>query len=356
MTTTPPRAERHHLADALSAIEYCYEQGWTDGLPVVPPTEDRVAAMLDYVGVAPAQVVGRNLVRDRTATAEKVAVNAVMAGCRIEYFPVVLAIVEAMTDDAYNLHGSSISTGGSAPLVICNGPLTRELGINSGVNLFGPGNRANATIGRTVRLLILNVFGGTPGVLDKSCFGHPGKYTYCIAEDEANSPWTPFHVERGFKREESTVTIMAMEGPHQVNVAGPSDPEVILSAVADTMRGTGTMLASGPSVGEYVVIFSPELRRILHGKGCDKESIRQYLATHAGRTAEYLKKHGLLLGAPEPSDATKWVPTVRSAEGIFVLTGGGDAGPFTICIPPWGRGLNSKAVTRAVRPPARSKA
>ena len=166
-------------------------------------------------GRSPDEILGYVPVRQRRITVEKVAINAVMAGCLPEYMPVVLAAVEAMCDEGYNLHGSSASTGGSATLLIVNGPIAKELGINSGANLFGPGCRANATIGRALRLILMNVCGAIPGTLDRSTMGHPGKYTYCIAENEADSPWEPYHVEKGFAADTSTVTVLPALGPHQ---------------------------------------------------------------------------------------------------------------------------------------------
>src|SRR5262249_6322227 len=156
--------------------------GWTDGLPVVPPTEDRVRALLATVARDPGEIAGRLPERRRAVSVEKIAINAVMAGCQPEYFPVVLAAVEAMSDPACSLHAPSASTGGAAMLVVGHGPIAADLGVNHGVNLFGPGNRANATIGRAVRLVLINCFGAIPGALDRATLGHPGKYAYCIAE------------------------------------------------------------------------------------------------------------------------------------------------------------------------------
>src|SRR5579884_2679781 len=191
---------RYEVPDTLEAIEFCYQQGWTDGLPVVPPTEARVAEFLAAAGLAPDAVLGTVPERGRVITAEKVAINAVMAGCLPTYLPVVVAAVQAMTADEFCLHGSMASTGGAAPLVIVNGPVRTQLGMNAGVNVFGPGTRANATIGRALRLVLLNVCDAQPGVLDQATLGHPGKYAYCIAEDEETTVWQPLHVERGLAR------------------------------------------------------------------------------------------------------------------------------------------------------------
>jgi hypothetical protein len=210
--TTQLASKRFAVPDLNHAIEFCYQQGWTDGLPVVPPTERAVCAMLDSAGLEPDKQVAFITNRQVAVSAEKIAVNAVMAGCLPEYMPIVVAAVEALADPKWGYHGPATSTGGAAVLMLVNGPIAARVGFNSGDNLFGPGWRANATTGRAVRLVMRNVIGTLPGALDRGTVGHPGKYSYCIAENEADSPWPPFHVERGFKAEQATV--MAA-GPHQ---------------------------------------------------------------------------------------------------------------------------------------------
>src|SRR4029453_14109826 len=182
------------VADPWSAIEACYARGWTDGLPVVPPRGPLVDAVRAAGPGAADQVLLYEPVRDRAVTAEKAAINAVMAGCRPEYFPVVGAALEAIGDPEFMLHGPATSTGGSALMVIVNGPVTARLGLNSGATLFGPGFRSNATMGRTLRLVLLNCLDCRPGVLDKSTQGWPGKYSLCFAENEEASPWEPLSV------------------------------------------------------------------------------------------------------------------------------------------------------------------
>ncbi|HUJ75183.1 MAG TPA: hypothetical protein VL359_10010, partial [bacterium] len=195
--------------DAQALIEAYYARGWTDGLPVVPPSEAAVGDMLAAVGLKGREVVGEVAARHAVVTADKVAINAVLAGCLPEYMPVVLAAVKALCHPDYGYHGPATSTGGSSAVVIVNGPVAARLGINAQDNVFGQGWRANATIGRAVRLVMMNVLNTRPGVLDRSTLGSPGKYAFCFAENEAESPWEPLHVERGFKREESTVTLFA---------------------------------------------------------------------------------------------------------------------------------------------------
>src|SRR5580765_5823947 len=228
-------SKRHRVED-VDAGEFCFQQGWTDGLPVVPPTEDRVRMMLGAARLDPKQEIAFITNRSVSVTAEKVAINAVMAGCRPEYMSVVVAAVEGIGDPAWSYHGPGTSTGGAGVLMIINGPITRELDINAGDNLFGPGWRSNLTIGRALRLVMRNVAGSRPGLLDRGTVGHPGKLSYVIAENETDSPWTPLHVERGFRPEQSTVTVMAAERAHQFYNQLSSTPEGILTTLADNMR------------------------------------------------------------------------------------------------------------------------
>ena len=219
--------------DVLDAIDYCYAQGWTDGLPVVPPEQSRVAAMLAMEGRPAETIIAAHPATGLELTVHAAAVNAVMAGCLPEYFPVVVAAFEAMQQEPFNFHGSTASTGGSAPLLIVSGPIVDEIGMNAGVNLFGPGNRANATIGRAVRLILLNVFRMVPGIADKSTQGNPGKYSFCIAERADVNPWPGLNEEAGLPREISTVTVFAGAGFCNVENHGGDTPEAILDCIAD---------------------------------------------------------------------------------------------------------------------------
>ena len=218
MTTT------HTLTDELSAIDWCYEQGWTDGLPVVPPARERVERFLAAAGRPPEEIVARHPATGRECSVQSAAVNAVMAGCLPQYFPTVLAALEGLNEDAYNFHGSTASTGGSGPLLIVSGDIRDEIGMNAGVNVFGPGNRANATIGRAIRLVIMNIFQMIPGISDRSTTGWPGKYSACIAENILLSPWEPLHESLGFPPEVSTVTVFAASGFYNVENHYTSDP------------------------------------------------------------------------------------------------------------------------------------
>jgi hypothetical protein len=332
---------RYEVLDTLQAIEFCYEQGWTDGLPVVPPTPERVEEFLALAGLDPGTVLGEVADRGRAITAEKAAINAVMAGCLPAYFPVVVAALQAMTDDAFCLHGSMASTGGAAPLVVVNGPIRQQIDMNAGGNVFGPGRRANATIGRALRLVLLNVCGAEPGVLDQSTLGHPGKYSYCIAEDEEATGWLPLHVERGLTREDSAVTVLAAEAPHYVRNAFGQTPEEVLATVADVVAH------GGYTQGAYLVVVAPEHRTVIERAGWSKADVRAFLVEHARRSAAELKRAGYLRGAVEPGDDQRYPQLLRETD-VLIVTAGGAGGTFSAVVPPWAGGRSSTPVTRAV--------
>ncbi|MEX2355457.1 MAG: hypothetical protein WD535_00350 [Thermaerobacterales bacterium] len=338
-------ASRHNVSPATDAIEFCYRQGWTDGLPVVPPTTEKVDAMIAAGAKSPQHILGTIPERRRSATVEKVAVNAVMAGCLPEYFPVVSAAVEAMLADDFAAHGPTASTAGAGMLVIVHGPVARRLGVNSGNNLFGPGARANATIGRAVRLTLLNILGSVPGVTDMSTLGHPGKYTYCIAEDEDNSPWTPFHVDQGFKPGDSAVTVIAAEGPRQIGNHIATAPEPILTCIADHMAALGT---GGFGQGQYLAVIGREHALTISEHGWGKEKVKEFLARKAVRSLAALKEAGIRPGRPAPGDQFKLIPAARDAGDIYILVGGGRAGRFSAICPFWSSKEVGRAVTRPV--------
>ena len=231
---------RLEVDDDFEAVQSLYlERGWTDGLPVVPPTTERVEAMLAATPLAPQDVIGEIPPNWGSATVEKLAVNSVMAGCRPEYLPVVIAAVEAMCDPVFNLYAIQATTHPCAPLIIVNGPICDEIGLHGGSGAYGPGWQANATIGRAVRLVQLNVGGAYPGVGDMSTQGAPSKYTYCVAENEEANPWEPLHIERGFRADQSTVTVLAGEPPHNINDHSGSTAEDILTIISGAISITG---------------------------------------------------------------------------------------------------------------------
>ncbi|MGH7963986.1 MAG: hypothetical protein ACRERD_19555, partial [Candidatus Binatia bacterium] len=222
----------YEFDDPWEVNEAYQQRGWTDGLPIVPPTEALVAQCLEAAGLAPADVIGSESVRQRPLTAEKVAINTIMAGCLPAYMPVVVAILRAMCAEDFNLHGTTASTGGSAPLIVVNGPARTALGMNATHSVLGNGNRANATISRAVRLVLVNVLGYAPGKLDRSTLGHAGKFTFCLAEDEDDSPWLPLAQERGIPTGVSAVTVMAGEAPRQIMNEWTHNPEELCATFA----------------------------------------------------------------------------------------------------------------------------
>jgi hypothetical protein len=337
-------SKRYTVHDLAEAIELCYEKGWTDGLPVIPPTPDRVQAMLDPLGLDPHEQVAYIAHRAVAITAEKVAINAVLAGCKPEYLPVVLAAIAGIADPAWSYHGPGTSTGGAAVLLVVNGPIAPDLEINAGDNLFGPGWRANATIGRAVRLVMRNVCGSRPGTLDRGTLGHPGKLSYVIAENEAESPWPPLHVERGFRPEQSTVTVMAAEAPHQVYNQLSNTAEGILTTLCDDMRISGNVVGQP----QYLVILAGEHMRTIAQGGWTKAQIRQFIFEHTQNSLAHLKRTQRLSGAVTSVDETRLRPLVESPEDVLVVAAGGRAGAFSAYIPGWGSKRSSQAVTKEV--------
>jgi hypothetical protein len=342
----PSAAAQVAVAGWSEAVEAYFERGWTDGLPVVPATEEAVRLFLEAAGHEPGDVVLTETTRRRTITAEKIAINAVLAGCRREYMPVLLAALEAMADPTFTLHGAITSTGGSATLVVVNGPIRQRLGLNAGGNVFGPGWRANATIGRAMRLITLNCLGAQPLLLDRSTQGHPGKYSYCIAELEEENPWEPLHVTRGLAPATSAVTVFAAEGPHNVLSHYGETAEAIIVALADTMASLGSF-----SPGESFVVLAPEHVAILARDGWTKPQIREALYARARRTVADLKRAGKLAGAVQPADETRWEHRGQGPADIHIVVAGGGAGGHSAFIPSWSRVRNSLAVTRAIRDP-----
>jgi hypothetical protein len=338
-------SKRFTAQDEADAIEQAFARGWSDGLPVVPPTEARVRAMLEAARLEPNYQVA--FIRDRAVavTAEKVAINAVMAGCRPDYMPVVVAAVEAIGDPRWSYHGPGTSTGGAGVLVIVNGPVARELDINCGDNLFGPGWRANLTIGRALRLVMRNVCGSLPGLLDRGTLGHPGKLSYVIAENEADSPWAPLHVERGFRAEQSVVTVVASDAPHQFYNQLSSTAEGILTTVADDMRISGTVMGQST----YVVVLAGEHMRTIAADGWDKKRIRQFLFENTHNSYAHLKRTQRMSGAIAPGDEQKMRSLVTSPDDIMVVAAGGRAGAFSCYIPGWGSAKSSQATSKEVK-------
>ena len=344
------------MASVVDPIESLFERGVTDGLPGVPPTRERVAQALAAVGRPADELVALVPPNYGRATVEKIAVNAVMAGCRPEYLAVVLAAVEAVCDEAFDLHGVSATTNAPAPLLIINGPLRKTLDVNCGAGVFGPGWRANATIGRAVRLVCVNVGGATPGVVSMSTLAHPGRYTYCIGEWEEQNPWEPLHVEHGFERGESTVAVLAADAPLGVYDHRSRTASDLLSTVAASMAVI--MNHKMTHWGDTLLVLGPEHARTVAGDGWSKAEVRRFLFERLQRPVrdlvpgrdggEGLPDHVLRKFAHPERDETL-VPKFRAPEHIKIVVAGGTAGRFSAIVPGWSFSKGSNLVLRRIQ-------
>ncbi|MGQ0545318.1 MAG: hypothetical protein ACT4P3_08305 [Betaproteobacteria bacterium] len=329
------------LADDADLVEWYYEQGFSDGLPVVPPTPAAIEAAVQALGGEPEFLECRVPPRWGGLTRRVLAINLVMAGCKPQYAPVARAALLALTEPAFNLNGVQATTHMASPLLVVNGPIARESGMNGGCNAFGSGNRANATIGRAIRLVLLNVGGGWPGELDKSTLGHPGKYTYAVAENEAESPFAPYHVEKGFQPGDSTAFVLAAEAPHSVTNHVATDPEGILDSVCSAMSTIAHNNAV--SSGHCAVVLGLEHARTIASAGWKRSDIRSYLWMYSGnpfRKLAFDHRYGKVYNRNLPAwykrEPDSRIPVVPSAEHIHLFVIGGSAGRFSAFIPGWG--------------------
>ena len=334
----------YEVEDAFEANELFQRQGWTDGLPIVAPTPDRVAQFLDSAGLKADDIVGTEPVRQRRISAGKVAINGVMAGCLPGYMPVLVAIVRALCEPEYSLHGASASTGGSAPFIVVNGPIRRQLGMEARHSVLASGNRANASIGRAIRLILMNVLGTIPGQMDRSTLGHPGKLTFCISEDEEDSPWLPLAQERGVAAGTSAVTVLAAESPHQFLNEWTQDPRELLETCAAVIRAN--MLTYSIWAGNYVLLVPQQPRDVLVAAGWQKQDVREYIFESARVQRRQWRDVGKAVIAAR-GDEERVHTALRSPDDLLVVAAGGPAGGFGAIVPPW-YGNRSLAVTTAV--------
>ena len=345
---TQLRSPSYDLADIVAVNDMYYQRGWTDGLPILPPTEELVQDCLDAAGLTPSTVIGVESVRQRPITAEKVAINAVMAGCLPAYIPVVVAIIKAMCQPEFNLHGSTASTGGSAQFIVVNGPIRQRIGLNATHNVLANHSRTNACIGRAIRLILINVLGCLPGQLDRSTLGHPGKFTFCIAEDEEDSSWTPLAQQRGIPTGVSAVTVMAGESPHQTMNEWTRDPEEIAETFAAEIRHN--MLTYSIWAGNYALIVPKQLRDLITAAGWQKRDIQAYIY----RSARVVRRDWATVGKKQIVNLGKGADqrfgALRSPDDLLVIAAGGPAGGFGAIVPPW-LGSRSQAVTRIIETP-----
>jgi hypothetical protein len=353
LRTTGDRASRTTLADDLDAYSYCTEH-FGDALPVVPPTEERVQRMLASVHLAPETIVARVPPCYGEATIEKIAANAVMAGCAPEMMRVLVPLVRAICDERFNIHGVQATTHFAAPLVIVNGPVRKELGFWSRQNVFSNVARANSTLGRALQLVLLNLGGARPDGIDMSALGNPGKFSYCIAEnEEAASPWEPLHVERGLAREQSALTLFAAEPPHGVSEHTAARGKVILMAIARALATVWSYRAC--QLFEAVVVLCPEHVKTLQRDGFTRQQVRQFLFENTGVPVRYYQgEHadggeGTQLVAKYQEITIAGEPCYRkfrSPESLHIVVAGGTAGKFSAVIGSWATGpAGSQAVT-----------
>jgi hypothetical protein len=345
------RARRIELAEREDEHEAMFARGWSDGLPLVPPTPERVLAMLEGTTRAPDEGVAVVPPDLAPCTVEKVAINAVMAGCKPEYLPVVLAAVEAACTDAFNVHGVLATTMGVGPVLVVNGPIRRAIGMNSGINVLGQGNRANSTIGRALQLVIRNVGGGRPGEVDRATYGNPGKLGFCFAEDEEGSPWEPLSVDLGAKRGASTVTLFTGEGPRTIVDQLSRDPESLARSLAACLRSVAhpkLVLAF-----DALLVIGPEHARVFREAGWSKARLVERLGELLLARGEEIARGagGIAEGIPLPAAAKERpFPKFRPG-GLLIVHAGGPAGLFSAVIGGWASGATgSQPVLREVRP------
>jgi hypothetical protein len=342
------QSRRVEIAPLEDEMQACFDRGWSDGLPIVPPTEARVIAMLAGTTRSPEEIVAMAPPDLVPCSVEKVAINAVMAGCRPEYLPVVLAAVEAACTDRFNIHGLLATTMSAGPVLIVNGPIRKKLEMNSGKNVLGQGNRANSTIGRALQLVIRNVGGGRPGDVDRATLGNPGKVGFCFAEDEEGSPWSPLSCDFGFDEGVDTVTLFPGEGPRTIFDQLSRDPESLSRSIAASLR---TMYTPKVVLAfDAIVIVSPEHARIFREAGWTKEDLRAKLHELTLMPGSELIRGalGIAEGLPE-SVRDQSLPKFRP-DGLHIVHAGGGAGLFSAIIAGWANGeMGSQTVSWEIK-------
>lgn len=321
----------YSLKDIDAVQELYHSNGWTDGLPIVPPTSEAVQACLKHAGVTPDYLIGTEPVRSQKVTAEKLAINAVMAGCTGVHFPVVLAAWAAMMHPEFLLHGATASTGGCAVFIVINGPIRREIGATGTFSALGNSSRATAVIGRAVRLALINILDVRPGGIDRATLGHPGKFTYCIAEDEEDSHWLPLSEARGAAKGVSAVTVMAALAPRQVMNEWTTAPEEILETFAAEIRANQRHYSIYS--GNYAIVVAKQLRDHLQHAGWTKADIGNFIyeraLVHRREWADVGK--AAIVGDRGDSEYR----ALKSPDHLLVVAAGGPAGGFGSVIPPW---------------------
>lgn len=343
------------MSDTDKAFEFFFDKEWSDGLPVVPPTQDRLAAMLGAMARDPDELIGHVPPLMAAATICTIALHAVMAGCKPAYLPVVIGAMECLLDERFNLLLLQATTSAGAPLVLVNGPYAARIGLHGGMGCFGPGFRANATIGRALRLLMMNVGGGIPGKTALSGFGGPWRYTFCIAENEAESPWPSYASACGFGPKDDVVTAMPLEGPVMVWDDASETPDRLMVAIADMMSAMG-----GGNIyrqADMAVVLSPQHAEIFAKAGMSRDDVHRKLIARAGRPLGEIKRGGIWRGA---SGAKRWpfeinldddgafVPAIGDPRDLHLIVAGGSGSPSSLVM--HGITTASRAVSHAYTP------
>ncbi len=323
-----------------SVQELYHRNGWTDGLPIVPPTPEAVSECLEWSLMTPEQIIGFEPVREKPITAEKIAINAVMAGCLPMHFPAVATAWSAMLQEQFLLHGATASTGGCAIMVVLNGPVRQEIGAATSFNPLGGGDRATAAIGRAIRLGLINIMDVRPGAIDRSTLGHPGKISYCIAEDEEASPWPSLAAERLGDPYVSAVTAVAAMGPRQLMNEWTTDPAEILDTFVAEIKANMTHYSIW--AGNYTIVIPPQLREHFATAGWSKADIRAYVFEHARVERSAWADCGKASIVGDQPD--REYRALDDPDQLLVVAAGGPAGGFGAVIPPW-LGTRSHAVT-----------
>lgn len=352
------RARRIEIAAADDVAEFMFDQGFSDGLPLVPPTPERVARMLAGTHRDPRDVIAAVPPNMGDATVEKIAINAVMAGCKPEYLPVVIAAVEAVCTDEFNVHGVTATTMGAAPVIIVNGPIRERIAMNSGLAALGAGNRANATIGRALRLVVRNVGGATTGGVERSALGNPMKYTMCFAEAEERSPWEPLHVERGFKPEESVVTVIAMTGgPVHIVDQTSRAPDQIAGSLGLGLESVFLPKMHNLQVDALLVVCPEHLNTLMRDGNYTKDQLRARIQQVTSRPLREMVQDdisgaGIARAAADslpPEGLAQLVPKFAGHEYIHIVVAGGEAGKFSSAFHGWVTGaVGSLSVSRKI--------
>ena len=336
-------SEKVQVADSAEAVMNLFlEKGWSDGLPVIPPTEEAVERMLAGTNRDPADIVAAIPPRWAKATVEKIAINAVMAGCLPEYLPLLITAVEAMCEEPLRLLGIQPTTHPGSVLLIVNGPIAKKLDINSKSGAFGPGWRSNATIGRAIRLMLMNIGGAFPGKTDMSTQGQPCKYTFCIAENEDDTPWEPLHVERGFEATTSTVTVASEENPHNINDHFAINSEQLLSTIVSTMTNAGNNNVLVQQ-GQPIIALGPEHAATLAKDGFSKSDLKAYLHEKA-RVPRKAFHERTIERYYSNLEEDALLPITSKKEDIIVIVVGGP-GKHTSFLPTLGE---SYSITKAI--------